>query len=60
MSGVVVFTSVRDALKAGYHIYGRTEEGYLARIRTQGGWALALVVIAKYFLRTSVSGAGSR
>lgn len=47
MSGVVVFTSVRDALKAGYHIYGKTEDGYVARIRTQGGWALALVVISK-------------
>lgn len=47
MSGVTVFTSVRDALRAGYHIYGKTEDGYLARIRTPGGWALALVVIAK-------------
>lgn len=47
MSGIVVFTSVRDALKAGYHIYGKTADGYLARIRTQGGWALALVVISK-------------
>jgi hypothetical protein len=43
--GVVVFTSVRDALKAGYHIYGKTDGGYLARIRTDSGWALALVVI---------------
>jgi hypothetical protein len=47
MSGVVVFTSVRDALRAGYHIYGKTDNGYLARIRTQGGWALALIVISK-------------
>ncbi len=45
--GIVVFRSVREALQAGYHIYGRTDEGYLARMRTERGWALALVVIAK-------------
>jgi len=43
MSGLVVFTSLRAALNAGYHVYGRTERGYLARLRTDGGWALALV-----------------
>jgi hypothetical protein len=47
MSGVVVFSSVREALSAGYHIYGKTEDGYLARMRTERGWALALIVIAK-------------
>lgn len=47
MSGLVVFTSVREALSAGYQIYGKTENGYLARMRTDRGWALALVVIAK-------------
>jgi hypothetical protein len=46
MTGVVVFSSVRDALNAGYQIYGKTEDGYLARLRTNGGWALALIVIA--------------
>jgi hypothetical protein len=43
MSGLVVFTSLRAALNAGYHVYGRTDRGYLARLRTDGGWALALV-----------------
>ncbi len=43
MSGLVVFTSLREALNAGYHVYERTERGYLARLRTDGGWALALV-----------------
>jgi hypothetical protein len=43
MSGLVVFSSLREALNAGYHIYGRTERGYLARLRTDAGWALALV-----------------
>lgn len=47
MSGVVVFHSVREALSAGYQIYGKSEAGYLARIRTERGWALALIVIAK-------------
>lgn len=46
MSGLVVFASLREALNAGYHIYGRTERGYLARLRTEGGWALALVECA--------------
>jgi hypothetical protein len=44
---MVVFNSVREALSAGYQIYGTTEDGYLARMRTERGWALALVVIAK-------------
>ncbi len=43
--GVVVFDSVRDALQAGYHIYGKTDDGYLARVRTERGWELALIVI---------------
>jgi hypothetical protein len=43
MSGLVVFTSLRAALNAGYHVYERNERGYLARLRTDGGWALALV-----------------
>ncbi|HEV2261202.1 MAG TPA: hypothetical protein VGR69_02800 [Candidatus Rubrimentiphilum sp.] len=46
MSGVVVFLSLREALNAGYHIYGRSERGYLARLRTEHGWALALVECA--------------
>ncbi len=47
MSGIVVFNSVREALSAGYQIYGRTEDGYLARMRTSQGWALALIIMAK-------------
>jgi hypothetical protein len=43
MSGLVVFTSLREALDAGYHVYERTDRGYLARLRTAAGWALALV-----------------
>lgn len=47
MSGVVVFRSILEALNAGYHIYGKTDEGYLARLRTSTGWALALIVLPK-------------
>ena len=43
MTGVVVFSSLREALNAGYHIYGKSERGYLARLRTDAGWALALI-----------------
>lgn len=45
MSGIVVFHSVQEALRAGYQIYGRTGEGYLARLRTERGWALAIIVM---------------
>jgi len=54
MSGLVVFSSLRDALNAGYHIYGRSERGYLARLRTDGGWAMALIECVP---ATSVRGA---
>jgi hypothetical protein len=43
MAGIVVFSSVRAALNAGFEIYDHNAEGYLARIRTAAGWALALV-----------------
>ncbi len=43
MSGVMVFNSLAEALRAGYQVYERTNEGYLVRTRTDAGWALALV-----------------
>ena len=43
MSGILVFKSIADALRAGYHVYARTDHGYLVRTRTAGGWALAIV-----------------
>jgi len=43
MAGLVVFKSLADALRAGFQIYDRTQEGYLVRTRTAGGWAIALV-----------------
>ncbi len=43
MSGLMVFDSLADALRAGFQIYDRTHDGYLVRTRTAGGWAMALV-----------------
>jgi hypothetical protein len=43
MAGLMVFTSLADALRAGFQVYDRTSEGYLVRTRTTSGWAMALV-----------------
>ncbi len=43
MAGLMVFTTLADALRAGFQIYDRTAEGYLVRTRTSSGWAMALV-----------------
>jgi hypothetical protein len=40
--GIVVFPSLAQAIAAGYQIYDRTSDGYLMRVRTASGWALAL------------------
>jgi hypothetical protein len=42
MQGIVVFKSISEALRAGYHVYDRTEHGYLVRTRTASGWAFAI------------------
>jgi hypothetical protein len=41
--GIMVFTSLAEALRQGYQVYDRSSEGYLVRTRTSSGWALALV-----------------
>ena len=45
MPRTVVFNSLADALRAGYHVYGRSDRGYLVRTRTADGtqWAVAIV-----------------
>jgi hypothetical protein len=43
MSGIMVFTSLNEALRAGFAVYDRTSTGYLVRTRTTRGWALAVV-----------------
>ncbi len=43
MAGLVVFKSLAQALNAGYQVYDRTADGYLVRVLTARGWAMALV-----------------
>jgi hypothetical protein len=45
MAGILVFSSVDEALRAGFEVYDRTDFGYLVRSRTARGWALAVVHI---------------
>lgn len=40
---MTIFKTVADALRAGFSVYDRTSYGYLVRIRTSRGWALAVV-----------------
>lgn len=44
MQGIVTFDSLASAIRAGYQVCDRTPQGYLTRIKTSGGWAMALVV----------------
>jgi hypothetical protein len=46
---MLVFHSLPDAIRAGYQIVEPTSSGYLVRIRTTGGWALALVELRPSF-----------
>jgi hypothetical protein len=43
MRGIFVFSSLEQALRAGYAVHERTSEGFSVRIRTPNGWALAVV-----------------
>lgn len=45
-SGLSVFRSLPEALRAGYQVYDRMATGYLVRTHTAGGWALAIVELA--------------
>jgi hypothetical protein len=47
MAGLLTFPTLKDALHAGFHVYDRTENGYLVRTRTAHGFALALVVMRR-------------
>jgi hypothetical protein len=44
MAGLVVFKNLSEALRAGFEVYDKTENGYLVRLRTENGWALAVVI----------------
>jgi hypothetical protein len=41
--GIVVFRTLTEAVRYGFHAYAKTDDGYLVRTRTPAGWALALV-----------------
>ncbi len=43
MPALITFTSLADALLAGYQVVSRNAEGYTVRTRTRSGWGLALV-----------------
>jgi Ca2+-binding EF-hand superfamily protein len=45
MAGIVSFTSLPEAIRAGFQVYDRTSDGYLVRTRTSVGWALAVVTL---------------
>ena len=45
MSGMVVFSSLAEAIRQGYQLYERTPTGYIVRIRTEWGFALAVVEV---------------
>jgi hypothetical protein len=47
MSGIVVFHSLSEALRAGFDVYDTTPSGYLVRTRTAAGWAFAIVIVKK-------------
>jgi hypothetical protein len=42
----VTFSSLEQALHAGFQVYGQTERGYLVRLRTSAGWVRAAVDVA--------------
>jgi hypothetical protein len=44
MAGIVAFQTLSEAIRQGYQIADRTEDGFVVRIQTAaGGWAMALV-----------------
>lgn len=43
MHGLLIFSDLATAIKAGYQVYQVIPEGYLVRTRTSSGWALAVV-----------------
>jgi hypothetical protein len=48
MQGIQVFKTLADAIKAGFHVYDKTEHGYLVRTHTSQGWAFAIALVGKF------------
>jgi hypothetical protein len=42
---MIVFQSLTEAIRQGYQVFDRTNEGYIVRTRIGNVWALALVVL---------------
>jgi len=43
VNDIQVFKRLSDALRAGFQIYDRAEDGYMVRKRTPLGWGIAKV-----------------
>jgi hypothetical protein len=43
MQGIMTFSTLEQALRAGFQICGHTDHGILVRSKTMSGWALAIV-----------------
>jgi hypothetical protein len=43
MPGLMVFHSLAAAIRAGFSVYDRTENGFIVRRKTLVGYAMALV-----------------
>jgi hypothetical protein len=46
MHSITIFNSIKEALRAGYQVYGHGADGYLVRTQTSPGWAIARVVLS--------------
>jgi hypothetical protein len=40
---MLVFRTLPDAVQAGFSLYDHTPTGYIVRMKTPAGWAMALV-----------------
>lgn len=47
MAGIIVFSSLSEAIRLGYEVHERTAEGYLVRVRTSSGMAFAIVRLGR-------------
>lgn len=47
MNGVLTFSSLVEALRAGFEPFDRNGDGYLVRTQTARGWAIALVPVQR-------------
>jgi hypothetical protein len=43
MQGIMTFSTLEQALRAGFQICGHTDHGILVRSKTMSGWVLAIV-----------------